>query len=74
MRKLILCIFYYLINPRGANSCFPPKALVEGSSGYVGLRRTHNQLVADIFDDHGQEFIKFRNGKEVLVDTAYKWG
>ncbi|MHC0067340.1 hypothetical protein ACWATR_31255 [Nostoc sp. UIC 10890] len=33
-----------------------------------------NQLVADIFYDHGQEFIKFRNGKEILVDTAYKWG
>jgi hypothetical protein len=32
-----------------------------------------NQLVADIFDDHGQEFIKFRNGKDILIDTAYKW-
>ncbi|WP_176727223.1 hypothetical protein [Nostoc sp. KVJ20] len=30
--------------------------------------------MADIFYDHGQEFIKFRNGKEILVDTAYKWG
>jgi hypothetical protein len=31
-----------------------------------------NQLVADIFYDHGQEFIKFRNGKEILVDQTIR--
>jgi hypothetical protein len=36
-----------------------------------GLR---NQLVADVFYDHGKELIKFTNGKEMLVETAWHWG
>lgn len=33
-----------------------------------------NQLVADVFYDSGKEFIKFTNGKEMLVETAWYWG
>ncbi|MFB2771970.1 hypothetical protein ACE1AT_22200 [Pelatocladus sp. BLCC-F211] len=32
-----------------------------------------NQLVADVFYDNGKEFIKFTNGKEILVETAWRW-
>lgn len=32
-----------------------------------------NRLVADVFYDHGQEFIKFTNGKELVVETAWRW-
>ncbi|WP_414755259.1 hypothetical protein [Anabaena sp. CCY 9910] len=32
-----------------------------------------NQLVADVFYDDGTEFIKFTNGKEITVDTAWRW-
>ncbi len=33
-----------------------------------------NQLVADVFYDEGREFIKFTNGKEITVETAWRWG
>ena len=33
-----------------------------------------NQLVADVFYDEGQEFIKFTNGKKITVETAWRWG
>lgn len=33
-----------------------------------------NQLVSDVFLDGGKEFIKFANGKEMLVDIAWKRG
>ncbi|WP_313931542.1 hypothetical protein [Nostoc sp. FACHB-133] len=33
-----------------------------------------NQLVADVFYDEGTEFIKFTNGKEITVETAWRWG
>lgn len=33
-----------------------------------------NQLVADVFYDQGQEFIKFTNSKEITVETAWRWG
>ncbi len=33
-----------------------------------------NQLVSDVFIDEGKEFIRFANGKEMLVDTAWKRG
>ncbi|MBD2532525.1 hypothetical protein H6G97_24255 [Nostoc flagelliforme FACHB-838] len=32
-----------------------------------------NRLVADVFYDNGTEFIKFTNGKEILVETAWRW-
>jgi hypothetical protein len=32
-----------------------------------------NQLVADVFCDNGKEFIKFTNGKEITVETAWRW-
>jgi hypothetical protein len=32
-----------------------------------------NQLVADVFYDDGQELIKFTNGKEITVETAWRW-
>ncbi|WP_292875752.1 hypothetical protein [Nostoc sp. NMS1] len=32
-----------------------------------------NCLVADVFFDNGQEFIQFTNGKEILVETAWRW-
>lgn len=32
-----------------------------------------NRLVADVFYDNGQEFIQFTNGKEMLVETAWRW-
>ncbi len=31
-----------------------------------------NRLVADVFYDNGQEFIQFTNGKEMLVETAWR--
>jgi hypothetical protein len=31
-------------------------------------------LVVDVFSDEGREFIKFSNGKEILVKTAWIWG
>jgi hypothetical protein len=31
-------------------------------------------LVADVFIDEGREYIKFMNGKEMLVETAWRWG
>lgn len=31
-----------------------------------------NQLVADVFDDEGTEFIKFTNGKEITVEMAWR--
>ncbi len=33
-----------------------------------------NRLVADVFIDEGREYIKFTNGKEILLDTAWRWG
>jgi hypothetical protein len=33
-----------------------------------------NQLVSDVFLDKGKEFIRFRNGKEMLVEIAWKRG
>ncbi|QKQ77698.1 hypothetical protein FBB35_06855 [Nostoc sp. TCL240-02] len=32
-----------------------------------------NRLVTDVFYDEGTEFIKFTNGKEILVETAWRW-
>ncbi|MBD2168861.1 hypothetical protein H6G04_31275 [Calothrix membranacea FACHB-236] len=32
-----------------------------------------NQLVADICYEDGREFIKFTNGKEITVETAWRW-
>jgi hypothetical protein len=32
-----------------------------------------NRLIADVFDDNGQEFIQFTNGKEILVEAASRW-
>ncbi|MBD2491988.1 hypothetical protein [Aulosira sp. FACHB-615] len=32
-----------------------------------------NRLVADVFYDEGTEFIKFTNGKEITVETAWRW-
>lgn len=32
-----------------------------------------NQLVADVFYDEGTEFIKFTNGKEIKIETAWRW-
>jgi hypothetical protein len=32
-----------------------------------------NRLVADVFYDNGTEFIKFTNGKEITVETAWRW-
>ncbi len=32
-----------------------------------------NQLVADVFYSDGTEFIKFTNGKEITVETAWRW-
>ncbi|MBD2214474.1 hypothetical protein H6G27_32155 [Nostoc linckia FACHB-104] len=32
-----------------------------------------NQLVADVFYEDGREFIKFTNGKEIKVETAWRW-
>lgn len=32
-----------------------------------------NRLVADVFYENGQEFIQFTNGKEILVETAWRW-
>jgi hypothetical protein len=33
-----------------------------------------NQLVSDVFLDEGKEFIRFANGKEMLVNEAWKRG
>lgn len=33
-----------------------------------------NQLVADIVYDSGKEYIVFTNNKEMLVETAWRWG
>lgn len=33
-----------------------------------------NRLVADVFFDEGREYIKFINAKEMLVETAWRWG
>ncbi len=33
-----------------------------------------NQLVADIVYDQGKEYIVFINGKEMLIETAWRWG
>ncbi len=35
---------------------------------------TRNQLVANIARDRGKEYIVFLNGKEILVETAWRWG
>ncbi|MBD2496699.1 hypothetical protein [Nostoc sp. FACHB-280] len=32
-----------------------------------------NRIVADVFYDDGAEFIKFTNGKEITVETAWRW-
>ncbi|MEH1810712.1 hypothetical protein [Nostoc sp.] len=32
-----------------------------------------NRLVADVFYDNGTEFFKFTNGKEMTVETAWRW-
>lgn len=32
-----------------------------------------NQLVVDVFYDNGTEFIKFTNGKEITVETVWRW-
>ncbi len=33
-----------------------------------------NQLVADIIYDNGKEYIVFTNSKEMLLETAWRWG
>lgn len=37
-------------------------------------RDVRNELVVDVFSDEAREFIKFSNGKEILVKTAWLWG
>ncbi|MBD2468822.1 hypothetical protein [Nostoc sp. FACHB-145] len=38
----------------------------------MGLRCPQS-FVVDVFYDNGTEFIKFTNGKEITVDTAWRW-
>ncbi|MBV6626720.1 MAG: hypothetical protein KI793_27915 [Rivularia sp. (in: Bacteria)] len=45
----------------------------EGAAKIWGYDK-RNQLVADIVYDNGKEYIVFINGKEMLVETAWRWG
>ena len=45
----------------------------EGAGKMWGYDR-RNQLVADIIYDKGKEYIIFTNGKEMLIETAWRWG
>ncbi|MGB6297816.1 MAG: hypothetical protein WBF90_16755 [Rivularia sp. (in: cyanobacteria)] len=45
----------------------------EGAANMWGYDK-RNQLVADIIYDSGKEYIVFTNGKEMLVETAWRWG
>ncbi|WP_373529126.1 hypothetical protein [Nostoc sp.] len=44
--------------------------MAQPQSGGYDLR---NQLAADVFYDNGTEFIQFTNGKEIVVETAWRW-
>ncbi len=45
----------------------------EGAAKMWGYDK-RNQLVADIVYDAGKEYIVFINGKEMLLETAWRWG
>ena len=45
----------------------------EGAANMWGFDK-RNQLVADIVYDAGKEYIVFINGKEMLIETAWRWG
>ncbi|MEL6457058.1 MAG: hypothetical protein AAFQ91_02235 [Cyanobacteria bacterium J06621_15] len=45
----------------------------EGAAKMWGDDR-RNQLVADIVYESGKEYIVFTNGKEMLIETAWRWG
>ena len=45
----------------------------EGAANMWGYDK-RNQLVADIIYDAGKEYIVFINGKEMLIETAWRWG
>ncbi|MEM7712410.1 MAG: hypothetical protein AAF349_02250 [Cyanobacteria bacterium P01_A01_bin.68] len=45
----------------------------EGAAKMWGYDK-RNQLVADIVYEGGKEYIVFINGKEMLLETAWRWG
>ena len=45
----------------------------EGAAKMWGYDK-RNQLVADIVYDAGKEYIVFTNSKEMLIETAWRWG
>ncbi len=45
----------------------------EGAAKMWGYDK-RNQLVADIIYDAGKEYIVFTNSKEMLIETAWRWG
>ncbi|AFY56881.1 hypothetical protein Riv7116_4460 [Rivularia sp. PCC 7116] len=45
----------------------------EGAAKIWGYDK-RNQLVADIIYESGKEYIVFINGKEMLIETAWRWG
>ncbi|MEA5594991.1 hypothetical protein [Rivularia sp. UHCC 0363] len=45
----------------------------EGAANKWGYDK-RNQLVADIVYEQGKEYIVFLNGKEMLIETAWRWG
>ncbi len=45
----------------------------EGAEKIWGYDK-RNQLVADIVYDQGKEYIVFTNGKEMLLEIAWRWG
>lgn len=45
----------------------------EGAANMWGYDK-RNQLVANIVYERGKEYIVFTNGKEMLMETAWRWG
>ncbi|MEO1431081.1 MAG: hypothetical protein AAFV71_18860 [Cyanobacteria bacterium J06633_8] len=45
----------------------------EGAAKMWGYDK-RNQLVSDIVYENGKEYIVFMNGKEMLIETAWRWG
>ncbi|BAY81395.1 hypothetical protein NIES267_08710 [Calothrix parasitica NIES-267] len=45
----------------------------EGAAKMWGYDK-RNQFVADIVYESGKEYIVFINGKEMLIETAWRWG
>lgn len=45
----------------------------EGAAKMWGYDK-RNQLIADIIYESGKEYIVFINGKEMLIETAWRWG